>query len=94
MAENASVTFIKFRLQMTFLRFQSGGGGGGGELQTSLVSPFGVKSQVQSGSLFVSQFTSIFGELVSWCFKPSQPQRITSGLTIFGEDGEKSNQAE
>ena len=21
-----------------------------------------------------------FGRLVSWCFKPSQPQRITSGL--------------
>ena len=22
------------------------------------------------------------GELVSWCFKPSQPQRITSGLMM------------
>ena len=23
----------------------------------------------------------IVSQLVSWCFKPSQPQRITSGLT-------------
>ena len=26
-------------------------------------------------------------ELVSWCFKPNQPQRITSGLT-----GEEQNE--
>ena len=25
-------------------------------------------------------FQILHGELVSWCFKPSQPQRITSGL--------------
>ena len=25
-------------------------------------------------------------ELVSWCFKPSQPQRITSGLVLHSEN--------
>ena len=26
-------------------------------------------------------------ELVSWCFEPSQPRRITSGLTAIEQDG-------
>ena len=26
------------------------------------------------------------GKLVSWCFEPSQPQRITSGLEDEGEN--------
>ena len=31
---------------------------------------------------FAGQFRPMVDKLVSWCFEPSQPQRITSGLNI------------
>ena len=31
-------------------------------------------------------------ELVSWCFEPSQPQRITSGLEREREGGERERE--
>ena len=42
-------------------------------------------------------FQILHGELVSWCFKPSQPQRITSGLRetfIKRYIDERTNKAE
>ena len=43
----------------------------------------------------MSSHFALKGELVSWCFKPSQPQRIMSGLReTFINIVERTNKAE
>ena len=60
-----------------------------GELENTLTAhtkprpirrSFNPKRRSITGLIERNKIRNIFSSLVSWCFEPSQPQRITSGL--------------